>query len=195
MGGPSGFLTHFFPLLFLFSLRCSCKEQPALSARPLTKPDLDSAAPGSPGSPGAFSFLLRPPGRSALSRHTALLLRPPPPDGPPPPRTAKGAQINHPTCSSSVFIHPSGSRFSFKPFFPLFLFWTTSTLHSSFRRNNGVVLSCTFCGTICSYAHQRITRCSSLGPFTPPTAPPPPPHSNHWQTASAADFWTSAETE
>lgn len=97
----------------LSSLRCPCEEQPALGARPPAKPNLDDAAPGSPG---AFSFLLRPLcRRSPLSPPTALLLRPSPSRRGP--RTAKGGLINHLTRSSSVFIHPSGSLFSFFFFF------------------------------------------------------------------------------
>lgn len=99
------------------SLRCPCEEQPVLGARPPAKPNLDDAAPGSPG---AFSFLLRPLcRRSPLSPPTALLLQPSPSRRGP--RTAKGALINHLTRSSSVFIHPSGSLFSFFFFFVLFL--------------------------------------------------------------------------
>lgn len=78
------------------------------------------------------------------------------------PRTAKGGLIDHLTCSSSVFIHPSGSTFSLAP---LFFFSTTLNLHSSFRRNNGVVLSCTLCGEICSAVYLSITY-PSLGLFS-----------------------------
>lgn len=154
-----------------FSLRCSCEEQPALGARPPAKPNLDDAAPGSPG---AFSFLLRPLcRRSPLSPPTALLLRPSPSRRGP--RTAKGALINHLTRSPSVFIHPSGSLFSF--FFFFCLVFTTSNLHSSFLRNNGVVLSCTFCGKIYSAVRRSVTHSSSLGLFSSilTTSRRPPP--------------------
>lgn len=151
------------------SPRCSCEKQPVLGALPLAEPNVDNAAPGSSG---AFSFPLRPlcrpsffcPGGSCWSAApsfplTAFLLWPSPSRRGP--RTVKGGLIDHLTCSSSVFIHPSGSTFSLTPLF----FFTTLNLHSSFRRNNGVVLSCTLCGEICSAIYLSITY-PSLGLFS-----------------------------
>lgn len=115
-----------FSLVFPF--RCSCEKQPVLGALPLAEPDVDNAAPGPSG---AFSFLLRPPCRlsffcpggscrSAASSIplTAFLLWPSPSRRGP--RTAKGGLIDHLTCSSSAFIHPSASTFSLTPLYFLY---------------------------------------------------------------------------
>lgn len=149
------------------SLRCPCEEQPALGARPPAKPNLDDAAPGSPG---AFSFLLRPlPSFPADCAPASAFSIPTGPED-----CQRG--FNQPFNTQLFSVHPS-LRFSL--FFFLFfrLVFTTSNLHNSFRRNNGVVLSCTFCGKIYSAVHQSVTHSSSLGLFSSilTTSRRPPP--------------------
>lgn len=177
-----------FPSL-VFPFRCSCEKQPVLGALPLAEPDVDDAAPGSSG---AFSFLLRPPcrlsffcpGGSCRSAApsfplTAFLLWPSPSRRGP--RTAKGGLIDHLTCSSSVFIHPSASTFSLTPLFFFFLRLLICTALSD-------VTMVSYCRVHCVERFVQPFTWASHIPlldFFP---------SNHFQTASAA-FWSSTETE